>query len=74
MEKGERTIEHLTAVSKGGLDNLDNMVLAHKRCNLLYGVLSKEQKLFLKMCCLHKIKIKQKCLLHRIIERFCKCK
>lgn len=38
------TIEHLIPVSKGGKDNLDNMVLAHQKCNQEAGTMPLSKK------------------------------
>jgi hypothetical protein len=35
MESNDRTLEHLVPKSKGGPNNLDNYVLAHRSCNNL---------------------------------------
>lgn len=34
MPDGDMTVEHLISRDKGGSDHLDNLVLAHQRCNL----------------------------------------
>lgn len=36
------TIEHLTPRSKGGTDAIENLALAHQRCNRLRGVQDRE--------------------------------
>jgi 5-methylcytosine-specific restriction endonuclease McrA len=36
------TIEHLTPVSKGGRNNMENLALAHKKCNEERGTKDRE--------------------------------
>ena len=45
---GSETIEHLVPVTSGGPDHLANLVLAHRRCNELAGVLSVFEKIRLR--------------------------
>lgn len=40
MPQDDRTLEHMLAVGKGGSHNVDNLVLAHERCNTYAGKLS----------------------------------
>jgi hypothetical protein len=40
----DRTVEHLLALSLGGNDEIENLVLAHRECNLKAGVLLPEDK------------------------------
>lgn len=37
MPKDDMTREHLVAVNQGGPNRLENMVLSHKKCNLMAG-------------------------------------
>ena len=40
----DRTLEHLEPRSRGGTDDLDNLVLAHVACNRVMGHASKAEK------------------------------
>lgn len=45
LYESQITIEHLKAKSLGGTDNLKNLVIACKACNLKHGIMPKEEKL-----------------------------
>lgn len=43
LNKKEITIDHVIPESKGGLDVIENMKLAHDRCNQLKGNMTPEE-------------------------------